>query len=309
MADGLTPLDAITSLEQILANFRCLAEEAVSATVNYHLQKVRDMPADTFHFESVMQHDCIETCVDVSKGGMRYPLDTHLFVGIATVADSLAAIEQMVYVENRLTLAEFMAIVRSDFDGQDALRSEILHNCPRYGNNNDNADRWAVAVTDLLFDVVKEVEQPMQNLIVPALYSLHLHSHLGDDYPATPDGRKKGEFLSENQSPTHGADRSGMTALLHSAAKLPNWRTLESGLGVRMHGKLGSEHFLAMTDAFFELGGQHLGVTVVDRETLLRAREHPQEYQDLCVRVTGFSAYFNTLSPQAKQDVIDRTGY
>ena len=244
MLEGLIPLDQIGSMEDILANFRRLAEKAVTTTVNAHLQRVRNMPAETFHFESVMQHDCIETCLDVSRGGIRYPLDTHLFVGIATVADSLTAIQQIVYDEKRFTLPEFMAIVRDNFDGQENLRHEIIHNYPHYGNNNGRADRWAVTVTDLLFDVVAEVERPPEYLIVPALYSLHLHFQLGDDFPATPDGRKKGDFLSENQSPTHGTDRSGLTALLQSAAKLPNWRTLEGGLNVRFSGKMEPEHFI-----------------------------------------------------------------
>jgi len=309
MLEGLIPLDQIGSMEDILANFRRLAEKVVTTRVNAHIQKVRDMSAETFHFESVLQHDCIEKCLDVSRGGIRYPLDTHLFVGIATVADSLAAIKQIVYDEKRFTLPEFIAIVRNNFDGQEKLRNEILHNYPHYGNNDDGADRWAVAVTNLLFDVVEEVKRPPKNLIVPALYSLHLHFQVGDDYPATPDGRKKGDFISENQSPTHGADRTGLTALLQSAAKLPNWRTLEGGLNVRFSGKIEPERLMSMMDTFFDMGGQHLGVTVIDRETLLDAREHPEKHEDLCVRITGFSAYFNTLSPEGKQDIINRTGY
>ena len=309
MLEELIPLDQISSMEDILANFRCLAANAVATTVNAHVQRVRNKLVETFHFESVLQHDCLEKCLDVSRGGIRYPLDTHLFVGIATVADSLAAIERIVYDEKRLTLPEFMAIVQSDFSGHERLRHEILHHFPHYGNDDDEADRWAVAVTDLLFDVVEAVERPPEYLIVPALYSLHVHFQLGNDFPPTPDGRRKGDFLSENQSPTHGVDRSGLTALLQSASKLPNWRTLEGGLNVRFSGKVEPEHFISMMETFFRMGGQHLGVTVVDREVLLDARQHPENHEDLCVRITGFSAYFNTLSPEGKQDVINRTDY
>ena len=309
LLEGLIPSDQIGSMEDILANFRRLAEQAVNASFNAHLRRTLDMPVETFHFESVLQHDCLEKCLDVSRGGIRYPMDIFLFAGIATAADSLAAIEQMVYSEKRFTLSEFMSIVRDDFAGQEKLRQEILNNCPHYGNNDDRADRWAVAVTNLLFDVSNEMERPPEYLLVPALYSLHLHFQRGLEFPATPDGRRQGEFLSENQSPTHGADRSGLTAMLQSAAKLPNWRTLEGGLGVRFSGKMEPENFISMMDTFFSLGGQQIGVTVVDRDTLLDAREHPENYQDLCVRVTGFSAYFNTLSPDSKQDVINRTDY
>ena len=208
-----------------------------------------------------------------------------------------------------MILPEFMSIVRNDFAGHEKLRQQILNNCPHYGNNDDKADRWAVAVSNILFDVAEEIEQPPEYVLAPALYSLHLHFQMGVNFPATPDGRRKGEFISENQSPTHGADRSGLTALLQSAAKLPNWRTLEGGLGIRLSGKVEPEHFISTMDTFFEMGGQHLGVTVMDRETLLDARDHPENYTDLCVRITGFSAYFNTLSPDGKEDIIKRTDY
>ena len=309
LLEGLIPLEQIHSIEEILANFRCLAEKSVAAVFNAHFQRVRNMPAEAFHFESILQHDCLEKCLDVSQGGIRYPADAYLFVGIATVADSLAAIEQIIYKERRFTLPELMSIVRSDFVGQERLRQQILHNCPRYGNNDHRADHWAVTVANLAFDVVDKLKRPKEYLLVPALYSLHRHFELGIHFPATPDGRKKGEPLSENQSPSHGADISGLTALLQSAAKLPNWRTLEGGLNVRFSGKVQPEQFTAVMDTFFDMGGQHLGITVVNRDTLLDARDHPENYKDLCVRITGFSAYFNTLSPEEKQDIIDRTDY
>lgn len=309
LMEGLIPLAQIGSIDDILSNFRRMAENDVSRTVNAHVQKVVNRPVESFHFESVLQHDCLEKCLDVSRGGIRYPLDTHLFVGIATVADSLAAIEQIVYEEKQFSLVEFMSIVRDDFSGHEKLRNKILHGCPHYGNNDDKVDRWAITMTDLVFDVVDEVECPPEYLAIPALYSLHLHFQHGVNFPATPDGRRKGDFISENQSPTHGADRTGLTALLQSAAKLPNWRTLEGGLNVRLSGKVEPEHFISMMETFFNMGGQHIGVTVIDRDVLLDAREHPQNHTDLCVRITGFSAYFNTLSPDGKQDIINRTEY
>ncbi len=85
--------------------------------------------------------------------------------------------------------------------------------------------------------------------------------------------------------------------------------TLEGGLDIRFSGKIEPEHFISMMDTFFSMDGQHLGTNVMDRDTLLDARDHPENYADLYVRITGFSAYFNTLSPDGKQDVINRTDY
>jgi len=127
--------------------------------------------------------------------------------------------------------------------------------------------------------------------------------------PATPDGRRAGEPISENQSPTYGANCKGISATLLSAAALPHRRTVMGGLNVKFGGKLPAGRFTAMLDTFFDLGGLHLGLTCVDRDTLLAAQAHPERYRSLCVRVTGFSEYFCALSPQAQQEMIDRTAY
>ena len=87
-------------------------------------------------------HDSMEKCLDITQGGMRYPTDIHLFLGLATVADSLTAINQLVFEEKRYSLPEFIAIVKNNFEGHDKLRREILYQFPRYGNDNEAADRW-----------------------------------------------------------------------------------------------------------------------------------------------------------------------
>jgi len=272
-------------------------------------QHRRFEPPETFHFDSVLMHDSMEKCLDITQGGIRYPTDIHLFMGLATVADSLTAINQLVFEEKRYSLSEFMAIVRNNFEGHDKLRREIWYQFPRYGNDKEAADRWAVAVSDLVMDVVHGTEGEPNYTLIPTIYSGLLHNVLGDAYPATPDGRRRGESISENQSPTHGADVDGVTSCLRSAAKISNWRTVEGGLNLRLVGKLDPERFMALAETFFDLGGQHLGVSLADRDTLLAAVENPEKYRDLEVRVIGYSAFFTGLGEKTQQDIIDRTDH
>ena len=309
-AEGIIPLDQMRSMEDILSNFHLLVEAGVAhAHKNAVEQHRRFEPPETFHFDSVLMHDSMEKCLDITQGGMRYPTDIHLFLGLATVADSLTAINQLVFEEKRYTLTEFIAIVRNNFEGHDKLRREILYQFPRYGNDKEAADRWAVAVSDLILDVVHDIEPYPNYTLIPSIYSLFFSHKLGDKYPATPDGRKQGESISENQSPTHGADVDGVTSCLRSAAKIPNGRTVESGLNLRLVGKLDPERFMALAETFFDLGGQHLGVSLTDRDSLLAAVENPEEHLDLEVRVTGYSAFFTGLGEKTQQDIIDRTDH
>jgi formate C-acetyltransferase len=200
-------------------------------------------------------------------------------------------------------------IVSADYAGHEPLRQEVLHAIPHYGNDEPLADSLARRVSNIAFDSLLQADNPDGHLLFPALYSLHNHFWWGKDLPATPDGRHAGQPISENQSPAYGRDRGGLSALLLSAAALPHHRTVMGGLNVRFGGELPPAAFAAMLDTFFELGGVHLGLTCVDRETLLSARAHPERHRSLCVRVAGFSEYFCALSPAAQQELIDRTQY
>ena len=126
---------------------------------------------------------------------------------------------------------------------------------------------------------------------------------------ATPDGRLPGEPISENQSPVHGTDRAGVTALLRSVAGLPLERTPTGGLNLKLAFRPDPATALQLVESFFALGGIHLGFTFVDRATLLAAQARPAEFRSLCVRITGFSEFFTALSPAGQADIIARTEY
>ena len=309
LAANVPPLAEIDSLEDLLASFERIACEQIATAVSRATEQTRQPEPHRFHFESVLLDDCLERSLDARSGGTRYPTQFHLFGGVATVTDSLMAIQKLVFEERRLSLADFVQIARDDYSDHEPLRQELLNRIPRFGNDQLEADALAHRVSLIAFDALSAADNPDDHLLFPALYSLHHHTNWGRELPATTDGRRAGDPLSENQSPVHGADRAGLSALLNSAARLPHDRAPMGGLNVRFGGKLPAAQFIALLDTFFAQGGVTVGYTQVDRATLLAARESPEQYRSLCVRVTGFSEYFVALSPAGQQDIIDRTEY
>jgi len=300
--------EAGRDFESLLSAFKAIADAEVSKAVTKAEIRVASV-APTFHFESILLHDCTERLRDVSQGGLRYLAQYHLFVGLATVADSLAAVRRLVFEDQRLTMAEMVNILDLDFVGHERLREEIVHCLPKFGNNLDEVDALARRVADIAFDALEQARHPGGHLLFSALYSLYLHVPWGAELSATPDGRRKGEPLSENQSPVHGADQRGITALLQSVARLPHQRTVMGGLNLLFAGQLPPEILVATTESYFTMGGLHLGLTLVDRRILAEARQNSKQHACLCVRVTGFSEFFVSLSPEVQDDVMARTEY
>ncbi len=309
LASDVQPLEDIASLEHLLDNLARIARAQVTETVGAAAERSRQNDPAAFHFESVLLRDCLDRSRDARGGGVRYPTQFHLFAGIATVGDSLMAIDKLVFEDRRYSLAELMAIVRNNFVDHEVLRQEILNRIPRYGSGQEASDNLARRVSEIAFDTLNTVDNPDGNLLFPALYSLHHHINWGREMPATPDGRLAGDPLSENQSPTQGADNQGISGLFKSVARLPHQRAVMGGLNVKFGGKMPREHFIAMLDVFFEMGCVQVGYTCVDRSMLLAAQSKPNQHRNLCVRITGFSEYFVSLSPEAQQDLIERTEY
>lgn len=308
LMDAMRQPEAGQDFESLLSAFQTIAYTKVAQSVKKAERQVATA-APLFFFESILLKDCPDRVRDLTRGGLRYLAQYHLFGGLATVADSLTAIRQLVFEEKRLTLPQMVEILDADFVGHESLREEIIHRLPKFGNDLDEVDSVARQVGDIVCDAVDAARHPGGHLLFPALYSLYLQVPWGGDLTATPDGRRRGEPFSENQSPVHGADRQGITALLKSVARLPHHRTVMGGLNLVFGGHLPPATFIAMVDSFFALGGVHLGLTLVDRKALIDARKNPKQHPSLCVRVTGFSEYFVALSPAIQDDVIARTGY
>ena len=306
--DGMPPVAAVNGLD---APRGMLGRAASAGVIGGVRERALWMVGgeSAFHFESVLLDQCVARGRDCSRGGLRYPAQFHFFGGVATVANSLMAVQRLVFDQQRYDLPGFLNIVTGNFEGQERLRQEIVHAIPKYGNDQEEVDALARTVCEVALDALDAAGNPEGYLLFPAIYSLYQHVGWGSRLPATPDGRLAGEPISENQSPVHGTDREGITALLRSVARLPLERTPTAGLNVLLSCNPQPEAVLSLVESFFRMGGVHVGFTFADRQTLLAAQAHPDQHRSLCVRVTGFSEYFVALSPEGQRDIIERTGY
>ncbi|MDR0708566.1 MAG: glycyl radical protein [Spirochaetaceae bacterium] len=270
---------------------------------------------------SALCGDCIERGLNLKEGGAVYDFISGLQVGIANLADSLAAIKKCVFEDKSMTPAELWNALQHNFEGPENERlRERLIAAPKYGNDDDYVDSLVREAYDVYIDEMKKYHNtrygrgPIGGVYYAGTSSISANVPQGADTTATPDGRKAGEPLAEGCSPSHAMDRRGPTAVFKSVSKLP---IPEITGGVLLNQKvtpamLESEEnrakLLFLLHAFFNrLGGFHVQFNVVSRETLLDAQAHPEKHQDLIVRVAGYSAFFNVLSRQTQDDIIERT--
>jgi len=168
-------------------------------------------------------------------------------------------------------------------------------------------DGIAQTVGEFLVEATQAPQAERDCLLFTGFYSLSLHHSFGREIPGTPDGRRAGEAISENQSPVYGTDRQGPTALLKSVARLPFSRALLGGLNVTFARPIPTADLAALVSTYCQLGGLLVGFSFVTRETLRAAQQHPEHYRSLCVRLYGFSEYFVAISPEEQDELIART--
>lgn len=263
-------------------------------------------------FLSCFCYDCIGRGLDINNGGSKYPSVHGVgLMGIGTVSDSLAAIEKVVFEEKNLTLAELKQILNEDFCGQEEIRQKLL-DAPKYGNNNDYVDKYAVWFVDYLAECFGKYRTRDGGRIYICMSSNISNIYAGQETNATPDGRKRGEPLSDTASPTYGRDVRGATASLTSVAK-PDYEKVACGSVVNqkyspsMFSDAKRAKLLALIRTYFKKGGQELQINATSREILEDAMEHPEKYQNLVVRVSGFSAVYVTLRREVQLDILSRT--
>ena len=256
---------------------------------------------------------CIERGRDINDGGAAYP-SAHGAgcMGIATVADSLAAIERVVFEEKRATLPELRDALAADFEGYGDLHEALLR-APKYGNDDDFADKYAVWYVEEHARLFDKYRTPDGGPVYTAIASNVSNIPAGREVAATPDGRRRGEPLSDAASPMHGMDREGPTAVALSTSK-PDY-TLVS-CGTVLNQKYSPSMFAdpekraklrALIRVYFDKGGQELQINAVSRAVLTDAMEHPDAYRSLVVRVSGFSAFYTTLDRAVQEDILKRT--
>lgn len=263
-------------------------------------------------FLSLFCDDCIGRGLDINCGGAIYP-STHgaAVMGVGTVADSLAAVEKVVFVDHAATLGEIRDALKANFEGYEDLRSKLLA-APKYGNNDDFVDKYAVWCLDYLHTLFsrQRTRDGGPFLVLMAANTQNISS--GQLTGATPDGRRAKEPLSDAASPTYGRDVKGPTVTLASLAK-PDYTKSAGGTVVNQKFSPGAfaedriDALVSLIKVYFRRGGQEVQINATSREVLEDAMEHPENYGDLVVRVSGFSAYYVTLGRDVQLDILNRT--
>jgi pyruvate formate-lyase/glycerol dehydratase family glycyl radical enzyme len=263
-------------------------------------------------FLSVLIDDCIRNGKDYADGGARYNTNYIQGVGIGTLADCFSAINTHVFETHAADMDELMRAMALDFEGSERLRQLILNRTPRYGNDDDRADDLMREGFEMFYEAVNGRPNTKQGVYRIQMLPTTCHVYFGSVTGATPDGRLSGMPVSEGISPVQGADRTGPTAVLRSAAKMDHARTGGTLLNQKftpdlLAGEEGIEDLTRLVRSYFTMGGHHIQFNVVDAATLRAAQQHPEQHRDLIVRVAGYSDYFCDLGKTLQDEIIART--
>ncbi len=302
-----------TSYEELFAAFRKQLHHFIEIKMkgNNIIEQLyaQNMPAP---FLSLIISDCLEKGVDYNAGGARYNTNYLQGVGIGTITDSLSAIKYHVFDKKHISMETLLSILADNYRGELKARQLLKQNTSRYGNDDDYADTIMQGVFEAFYHEVEGRSNTKGGKYCINMLPTTCHIYFGSVIGATPDGRKAKEPLSEGISPVQGADRHGPTAVIKSAAKMDQAKTGGTLLNQKftpslLEGEKGLESLAHLIRAYFKLGGHHIQFNVVKAETLRAAQENPEEYQNLIVRVAGYSDYFNNLSKTLQEEIISRT--
>ncbi len=282
--------------------------QSVSALEMAH-ENLRPIP-----FLSAITDDAMQLGLDLTDGGSKYYTAGIEGIGLADVADSLAAVKKLVFDDHVVAMAELCDGLSNDFAENEALRQMLLHKAPKYGNDDDDADEIARDCCSVFLKEVKNHTDYWGSTYYPGIWSIELAMSLGLTVGALPSGRRAGEALTEGVAPSRGCDRNGPTATVKSVSKLDH-HLMENGsiFNIKFSPQVFTEDnldkFTAVAKTYFEQGGFQMQVTVVGKQALLEAQRHPDKHRDLVVRISGYSGIFVNLSDIAQDEIISRTKY
>jgi len=262
---------------------------------------------------SCVVNDCLERGLDIENGGAVYNWIMPSFVGMANLVDSLYAVNKIVFEDKELSISELKKMLDCNFEGYEIFRQKIANKIAKYGNDIDDIDRYFELFTKHLVAECKKYEGIHSNgNLIPSVFCWVMHERFGSETGATPDGRLSGFPLGDGSGPCQGREMNGPTASIISSTK---WKHHELIGGVAINMKfskknLGENSLTTMCniiETFLKRGGFEIQINVIDKETLEKARQNPEQYRDLVVRIGGYSDYFVKLSKNMQAEVILRT--
>ncbi len=338
---GIDPSTGITYLKQDkdLSSFNTMEElfEAYKKQLHYfmELQVITEHINDEIHlvsdinaFRSSLVDDCIERGKALIEGGSKYSADGGPTAGTITSADSLAALETFIFKQKKFSGEEILHALKTNFEDMsttpsgEEIRQTLMNKAPRFGNDQDDADKWAVALTGYIgstyqkdFKNSRYGKGPKPCCYAYSQSPVTGNIAFGSMVGALPNGRKAGEAVNNGVSPDTGSEKQGPTAAINSVGKLPSiWFQKGAIFNVRLSENSAStdegvQRIASLIKVLFQKNGIHIQFNVVGNETLREAQKNPEEFKDLMVRVSGYSAFFTPLDPKVQEDIIKRVEF
>lgn len=322
-------IEECTSTEELLEEYKRVLRYFIDLQVETeHINDELHVLMDINAFRASLVEDCIGRCLDLVEGGSVYSADGGPTAGSISAGDALAAIDYIVFDRKLVTMEQLLHALATNYEDETTvptgpeLRAILLNKAPKYGNDDDKADQWTVAVEEFIGHTYRyECKSSKYGKgPIPCCYSYSQSPVTGNiafgaSIGATPDGRKAGNPVNNGVSPANGSEKSGATAACNSVMKLPTIYIQKGGIFNMRLSKAALEteeskkKIIDMIRVFFDNYGEQIQFNVVDTEIYQDAMKHPENYKDLMVRVSGYSALFTSLSPACQIDVISRTEF
>ncbi|MDY6973921.1 MAG: pyruvate formate lyase family protein, partial [Thermodesulfobacteriota bacterium] len=309
-------VESFSTFDEFMEAFRKQLDFQIKTVneANMNLEFTSKPDLIPFPLDSALVEDCIKNGKDLWEGGAKY----HQFyivgpVGMITTTNSLFAIKKLVFEDKTVSMRELKDALEANFEGEHSRIRKLAMDIPKYGNDIDEVDFLGRDLFDLITTTAMKYKNPFGDPLLTAYLGITAHYFHGTGCGATPDGRKATTpFADASLSPYPGTDKRGATAVVKSATKVNPAPALSTLFNLKFHpsalkDEKSVRNFWNLVKTYSDRGGYHIQFNVVDRDTLIAAKEHPDDYKDLLIRVAGFSAYFVDLAPMVQDEIISRT--
>lgn len=261
---------------------------------------------------SLSFRECIQSCKDYAWGGAKYNTGNGIIlIGVADLINSMAAVKQLVYDTERISMQDLVSALDADFEGYDIIK-KLCDDAPKYGNDNTLTNEIAGEMFTFIADEIESYHSKFGTM-TPGILPVSGNTPFGLEVGALPSGRHAWKPLADGVSPNGGTDKEGPGAVLKSVSHLPHDRFVQGTLlnmkvePEMLNSENGIRQMMALLKSMCSLGLFHVQFNVIDRETLLAAQKHPEQYRGLLIRVAGYTAYFTELGKDVQDEIIART--
>ena len=315
--ETIADLETFETCDELWDRFAASVRTGMERHLEKYNQMLLEYPAERCPdpLLSALTRDCIARGLDINNGGAEFPRQHGVGIcGPATIADSLAAIKKLVFEEKRIPKDQLLAALRNNFEGYEVLRQTLINCAPKYGNDDPYVDEFFTKIVALCSESAMNKMTVDHGYLRICMASNISNVSVGKRTRATPDGRLAETPLSDAASPNAGMDRSGSTAFINSVVKSDYTNANCTVVNMRFlpdmfQDEAGYDRLTVLLKRFIAGGGHEIQFNVTRDDVLKDAMEHPENYGDLIVRVSGFSAIFTKLDPAVQRDILRRNSH